>query len=132
RPPRGGSLSSRTRARRRGAPSAHPSARTRRRRRRPCRPLPYFCSPRLIDESVNQRSELRLERQDRRADRRQTNREVRALAELAAYLDRAAALADDAVHRREAEARGLDEGLRREERLEDPLLCLLVHPDTVV
>ncbi len=49
-----------------------------------------------------------------------------------AHVDRAAALRDDPVDRREAEAGAFADILRREERLEDADASLVVHPDAVV
>src|SRR5438105_7060071 len=48
------------------------------------------------------------------------------------HVDRAAALRDDAVHRREPESGAVPDRLRREERLEDACARLLVHAPAVV
>src|SRR3954453_19797760 len=89
-------------------------------------------APVLIDQSVNQGSDRLGLRQEGRSDRRKPDREAGAAAGLALDLDSAAALPDDPVHRGEAEPGGLGQGLRREERLEEPLERRVVHPDALV
>jgi hypothetical protein len=62
----------------------------------------------------------------------QPDGERRAGAGLRAHLDRAAALCDDPVDRRQAEAGAGADVLRREEGLEEAEASLFVHPRTVV
>ena len=66
----------------------------------------------------------------RRFDGRQEDAERRAHPRRRRHLDRAAALLDDAVHRREAQARAA--GLCREERIEQLLALRLGHADARV
>ena len=62
-------------------------------------------------------------------DPRQVNRERRTLAGLASHAYPSAALAHNAVHRRKAQPGPMARALCGEERLEDPGLHRVVHPD---
>src|SRR6478752_4668912 len=88
----------------------------------------------LIDWSVNKRSERRRLGQEREpaAREREADGEDRPLLRRRVDLDRAAALADDPVHRREAEAGALTDALCGEEWLEDPVARLGWHAGAVV
>ena len=63
---------------------------------------------------------------------RKIQTEGRAHAWFTLHLDEAGVLFDDAVHRGETESRACSDTLRREERLEDVLQGVVVHPGAAV
>ena len=82
--------------------------------------------------SGTQRLSLAVRLGERRIDDGKVHGEFAALPLRARHRDMTATLLDDAVHRGQAEAGSFAHRLRREERLEESLLRLDVHPDPVV